>query len=649
MGSGSTMLHQILWRRSRDCHLMVEDFRHESSAVIQSFVKSLYTGHIDVASENVESLKSLYRLAKLEKFVDVIDNFLTYYNITKCSPELKHSAEVGENHVAHSSGGLVASNTEVANHAIHSTVGISPADFCENDAINSTVGMSSINSEIGNNKLARNAKKDRKNIEDQLQGNYDKNNPSLQLVESMQCFKIARSPDVWSSTATEDVIQQGNVRVRAEMILLDADASDAYSSPGNELLVNDCQPEKHKEVSTASSKVSNISEVKRENKDDDYVFLKENLLLLEAKTQEEVKKSVGRMGTKRKNSKNAEIQEIFNLNDKKESTTQSRRKQGDIDIPCKLKKTSYLPDHQNELLTESVSGSCSKISREQMTSEIVENDKLFDPMKRKVKVEVTRPAWDEIEKRVESTSLSKEEEMACQTSCSTSSSPACDEIEKDIETTSLTREEEEGACQTSLEVKPIAVKTTKKNTLSSSKRLTVTKENCEGLEIMQKDEFTSVGRLAKGKVDKTDVKGNSRTLKKNETSAGDNTMELSSDNPILQAIYNKSKMLCPVWVKRKHYTKICGHCDKLETDCQCPPVPKERQHKCKSCPRTFRDHTSRTYHMQRDHAFSCTHCDYCHHKLRLIANHLYMKHGLILDEKKYPVLKCEAQVRKHAF
>ena len=577
IGSGSTMLNEILWRRSHGGHLVVEDFRHESSTVIQSFVKSLYTGHVDVTSENVESLKSLYRLTKLDKFVDVIDNFLMYNNVTKCSPVSKISEEVQENHVAHSSGGLVAVNNEEANYAIHSAVGVEQTQFQENDVVRSTVGLRSINKikkgkrRNSNNDLHAN---DRKHVEDQIQSHVDENISSLQIVESKQCFKIARSPDICSSTTHEDGIQQGNVRFRAAMTSLDSDTSDEYSSPENELLGNDCQPEKH-EISIVASEFSDTSEVKRERSDGDGVFLEENVLQLKAETQEEV----GHMSTKRKSIEDVEIQETSNLNGKKESRRQPGRKNGYTNIPCKVRRTSYLPNHP-ELLMESLGSHCSDTSGEKMMSEIFENDNLFD-MNREVKTEVIRQA--------------------------------CYEIEKGVETTSLSREVEVEVCQ------------------------------------MQKDEFTSVGRLAKVEVATTDVKENSQTLKKIERSTGDNTMELSSDNPILQAIYNKSKMLCPVWVKNKRYAKICGHCDEQETDCQCPPVPKERQHKCKSCPRTFRDHTSRTNHMMRDHALSCTHCDYSHFKIRYIANHLYMKHGLILDAKKFPVLKCEAEVRNKHF
>ena len=516
IGSGSTMLNEILWRRSHGGHLVVEDFRHESSAVIQSFVKSLYTGHIpvDVTFENMETLKSLYRLAKLDKFLDVIDNFLMYNNVTKCSPVSKISAEVQENHVAHSSGGLVAVNNEEANHAIHSAVGLGVAQtqFQENDVVRSTVGLSSINKRKkgkrrnGNKDLHAN---DRKHVEDQIQSHVDENNSSLQIVESRQCFKIARSPDICSPTTHEDGIQQGNVRVRAGMTSFDSDSSDEYSSPGNELLGNDCQPEKH-EISIVASKVSETSEVKMERNDGDGVFLEENVLQLKAETQEEV----GHMSTKRKSTEDIEIQETSNLNGKKESRRQPGRKNSYTNIPCKVRKTSYLPSHP-KLLMESLGSHCSDTSGEKMMSEIFENDNLFD-MNREVKTEVIRQS--------------------------------CYEKEKRVETTSLSREVEVEACQ------------------------------------MQNDEFTSVGRLAKVEVATTDVKENSPTSKKNETSTGDYTMELSSDNPILQAIYNKSKMLSPVWVKNKRYAKICGHCDEQETDCQCPPVPKERQHKVQVLP-----------------------------------------------------------------
>ena len=76
LGSGSPVLHQILQSRAYYQFLIVDDFQHESLAVIQNIIESLYTGHVEVTADNAKMLTRLYRLLQLDKFAEVCDELI---------------------------------------------------------------------------------------------------------------------------------------------------------------------------------------------------------------------------------------------------------------------------------------------------------------------------------------------------------------------------------------------------------------------------------------------------------------------------------------------------------------------------------------------------------------------------------------------
>ena len=624
------MLHQMVRSRSECCPLVVEDFIHESTAVVQSFVKSLYTGRVEVTSDNVESLKSLYLSAKLDKFVDAIDNFMIYNNITKCIPAFetgKNFVEVQENHAAHfrdGRDGTISLNSFNALHSVHSTMGLVEREFQLNQAINSAVDMVSFNSEMDRGNSEKSYKCDSlasvsSNVDDNTQ-DQDTESSSHQLLKPTQCFKILRSSNVSSLSDDEDGRQQGNFKMHAGMTFFDLNLEgspnckceqqgyDIHPDQGNcKIVENQSQIPEIKHITSA------LTAVKKEDSDHNSVFHDKNALLFEAKSLKEAKQAVGKTGSTRKRKRNDEYQEKLKIPCKTGSATKPRRKQADLNRPRKVRKTSNMPD-QEAFGTGSSGGPClEKFGEKNMPSEIPRNVESFD-MNRQVKVEVMRPAPDDHVGKMDDTLHVSREEISAET-CDTSlkdgsiaETKMCELMDKSVPETETCKSKNKSVpetCETSLhdrsiaetetcEVKNKAVaetfrtiskdkssaaKTVRKKTQNSTKR--ARKEKCGDSKSSGKDKFTSVNKRGK-KLTVTDTLGNGMISEDNKTLAEDNTY---SDNPLLHEIYLRSNRLSPVWLKHKHYTRICGYCDKQEADCQCTPAVGGQKHKCLFCPR----------------------------------------------------------------
>ena len=90
--------------------------------------------------------------------------------------------------------------------------------------------------------------------------------------------------------------------------------------------------------------------------------------------------------------------------------------------------------------------------------------------------------------------------------------------------------------------------------------------------------------------------------------------------------------------------KTCAHCDKLKTDCKCIPANKGFKKVCSYCALRFIDHTTWYNHMQDNHALRCTNCDFAQFEMPKMAAHMYMKHKLLLDANRFPIMHCNVQV-----
>ena len=83
IASGSPMLHQLLQGGPETNFYIITNFEYENSEIVQTMVKSLYTGKIEATADNIKSLKALYQYLQLEKFVEVCDK------ISEKLPEVK--------------------------------------------------------------------------------------------------------------------------------------------------------------------------------------------------------------------------------------------------------------------------------------------------------------------------------------------------------------------------------------------------------------------------------------------------------------------------------------------------------------------------------------------------------------------------------
>ena len=91
---------------------------------------------------------------------------------------------------------------------------------------------------------------------------------------------------------------------------------------------------------------------------------------------------------------------------------------------------------------------------------------------------------------------------------------------------------------------------------------------------------------------------------------------------------------------------VCAHCDKLVEECHCPIGPKAFNKKCpgRKCPLRFLDHSQYHKHFIDRHCFKCVECGFHGSTEARVAQHMYSKHLQMLDEEKYPIMKCDVKV-----
>ena len=89
---------------------------------------------------------------------------------------------------------------------------------------------------------------------------------------------------------------------------------------------------------------------------------------------------------------------------------------------------------------------------------------------------------------------------------------------------------------------------------------------------------------------------------------------------------------------------ICAHCDTPVKDCHCPIGPKGFKKKCPGCPLRFLDSSQWFTHYKEVHGVWCVECDFHHMREVRVAQHMYLRHKRLLNEEKYPILKCDAKV-----
>ena len=97
--------------------------------------------------------------------------------------------------------------------------------------------------------------------------------------------------------------------------------------------------------------------------------------------------------------------------------------------------------------------------------------------------------------------------------------------------------------------------------------------------------------------------------------------------------------------KFKGVTIICAHCDKPVGDCHCPIIgQKAFSKKCWKCPLRFLDQAQWYKHYKDEHGVWCVECDFHHFTGVRVAQHMYSRHKRMLDEEKYPLMKCDVKV-----
>ena len=100
----------------------------------------------------------------------------------------------------------------------------------------------------------------------------------------------------------------------------------------------------------------------------------------------------------------------------------------------------------------------------------------------------------------------------------------------------------------------------------------------------------------------------------------------------------------PKKVTGKRVKQICAHCDNPVKVCICPIGPKGFKRKCPGCPLRFLDQAQWYKHCKSTHSVWCVECDSHNVTEVRVAQHMYVMHKRMLNEEKYPILKCDVKV-----
>ena len=129
------------------------------------------------------------------------------------------------------------------------------------------------------------------------------------------------------------------------------------------------------------------------------------------------------------------------------------------------------------------------------------------------------------------------------------------------------------------------------------------------------------------------------------TNSGDATTDAMDSEGVFhiesdfQQCKNPNANSVPAIQSRGDY--LCAHCDNLVRHCKC----KRRGTTTTCCHLRFLDHAKLRAHKKAEHSVWCAQCDFHQVNGFVVAQHMYSKHKLMLDEEKYPVLTCDVEVR----
>ena len=151
---------------------------------------------------------------------------------------------------------------------------------------------------------------------------------------------------------------------------------------------------------------------------------------------------------------------------------------------------------------------------------------------------------------------------------------------------------------------------------------------------------------------KTEREERSRTIEPRSTkahTAGGQNMKTNSvgqvePNITRYSVDSSSTNDMPTKVTGRGVKQICAHCDNPVKDCLCPIGPKGFKKKCPGCPLRFLDRAQWFTHYKDEHGVWCVECDFHHMTAVVVAQHMYVMHKRMLNEEKYPVMKCDVEV-----
>ena len=129
-----------------------------------------------------------------------------------------------------------------------------------------------------------------------------------------------------------------------------------------------------------------------------------------------------------------------------------------------------------------------------------------------------------------------------------------------------------------------------------------------------------------------------RNIKKNSVG------QVEPDIMVTEVVDSSSTNDMPTKVTGKGVKQICAHCENPVKDCHCPIGPKCFKKKCPGCPLRFLDRAQWYKHYKSTHGIRCIECDYHSVTEIRVAQHMYITHKRMLNEEKYPIIKCDVKV-----
>ena len=339
----SPLLQGILQGAVGKHSFVISDFEYERACVIQSMVKSLYTGDVEFSVETVQPLKSLYQYLLLDKFVEACEEasklISTFTVLTpKCNPE-EASEVISSFNVLHN----VECRTDGNGDVKTADDFVSPAEISL-ETNNAEISLETNNAEIS---LATN------NAEIAL----ETNNGEIPLETKNFTF-LERDKDVDSLLLIPDVTEVNctnsepseNEKVKITESRMENNENEKIIMESN---TNDCTGKKR----TRLKRKQKLEELE----DFDSKLIESGMKSRKAKLQKTdsslCKKRAGKGRCKMKNTKAAEV-EVTPGNDKMSANTSSDQ----CDVASNIVTTSV--GQENDGDKSQKSGSKVKVSRQ---------------------------------------------------------------------------------------------------------------------------------------------------------------------------------------------------------------------------------------------------------------------------------------------